>query len=129
MDRHKRTIRILLILALLIPCTGGCAVIQRSHFWQSDTANTEIVKTRFDGLIFRHGDVDLEVSQLGGYYVPYFFGPPFIPIFPLVLLHPWKKYLHAQIAFDTKSRRYYYHGFFQNSLSIPRGEPYAAQNC
>ena len=103
MNRHKRTIIILLTLALLIPCTTDCALIQRSHFWQPDTANTEIVKTPYYHLIFQHGDVYFDVHQLGGYYVPYFFGPPFIPIFPLVLLHPHKKFIHAQIAFEIRS--------------------------
>ncbi|HXX34446.1 MAG TPA: hypothetical protein VEM15_08235, partial [Thermodesulfobacteriota bacterium] len=80
MNRHKRTIAILLTLALLIPCITGCAVVQKTHFWQPDTANTEIVKTQYYHLIFQHGNVCLDVHQLGGWNETYFFGPPFIPI-------------------------------------------------
>jgi hypothetical protein len=104
MDQQKRTMAILLAFALLILCTTGCALIQKRHFWNPETANNEIIKTPNYNLIFQHGNVYLEVNQLGGWYETYFFGPPFIPIIPRFLFPPYrKKALHVMTVVEIRS--------------------------
>jgi hypothetical protein len=103
MSQHERTRTILLALACLILCTTGCALIQKSHYWQPETANTETIKKPSSDFTFQHGNVYLDVHSPGGWNVTYFFGPPFIPIIPRFLFPPYRKVLYAMILFEIRS--------------------------